>query len=188
MRDAHHLLTPADGRPIQYKGGELDVPQAIEVFKAALLDVADSVPGRMQLLQQTALALLSRRHQLLISRAGTGKSLYGDTVFSHFEGTCFKAQFTQGTRIETVLGGLDLKLFHEGKLWHDTSHSLVTADFAYLDEFMNANDIVLEALLGILNERRFNQGEQQEVSSLHTALAMTNHLVLTVAGLPVEVK
>jgi hypothetical protein len=38
----------------------------------------------------------------------------------------FKAQFTQGTRVETILGGLDLKLFHEGRLWHDTSHSLVT--------------------------------------------------------------
>ena len=145
MRDAHHLLTPADGRPFDYKGGELDVPQAVEVFKAALLDVADSVPGRMQLLQQTALALISRRHQLLISRAGTGKSLYGETVFSHFTGVTFKAQFTQGTRVETILGGLDLKLFHEGKLWHDTTHSLVTADFAYLDEFMNANDMVLEA-------------------------------------------
>ena len=80
----------------------------------------------MALLQQTALALLSRRHQLLISRAGTGKSLYGDTVFSHFEGVTFKAQFTQGTRVETILGGLDLKLFHEGKLWHDTSHSLLS--------------------------------------------------------------
>jgi MoxR-like ATPase len=185
MRDAHHLLTPADGRPYAYKGGELEVPQAVEVFKAALLDVADSVPGRMQMLQQTALALLSRRHQLLISRAGTGKSLYGDTVFSHFEGVTFKAQFTQGTRVETVLGGLDLKLFHEGKLWHDTSHSLVTADFAYLDEFMNANDLVLEALLGILNERRFTQGEQQETAKLHTALAMTNHLKYSAISEPI---
>jgi len=185
MRDAHHLLTPADGRPYAFQGGDLDIPRAVEVFKAALLNVADSVPGRMQLLQQTALALLSRRHQLLISRAGTGKSLYGDAVFGHFEGVTFKAQFTQGTRVETVLGGLDLKLFHEGKLWHDTSHSLVTADFAYLDEFMNANDLVLEALLGILNERRFAQGEQQETARLHTALAMTNHLKYSAISEPV---
>ena len=185
MKDVHHLLTPADGRPYAYKGGDLDVPQAVEVFKAALLDVGDSVPGRMQLLQQTALALLSQRHQLLISRAGTGKSLYGDTVFRHFEGVTFKAQFTQGTRVETILGGLDLKLFHEGKLWHDTSHSLVTADFAYLDEFMNANDLVLEALLGILNERVFNQGEQQEIARLHTALAMTNHLKYSAISEPI---
>ena len=61
MRDVHHLLTPADGRPFGYKGGDLDVPQAVEVFKAALLDVADLVPGRMALLQQTALARPQRR-------------------------------------------------------------------------------------------------------------------------------
>ncbi len=185
MRDGNNLLTPADGRPFVYDGGPLDVPRAIETFKAALLHVSDTVPGRMQLLQQTALALLSRRHQLLISRAGTGKSLYGESVFSQFEGTVFKAQFSQGTRLETVLGGLDLKLFHEGKLWHNTLHSLVTADFAYLDEFMNANDVVLEALLGILNERRFAQGEQQEDARLHSALAMTNHLKYSAISEPI---
>lgn len=185
MKETLNLLTPGDGRPFSYDGGELDVPHAVEAFKAALLHVSESVPGRTQLLQQTALALLSRRHQLLISRAGTGKSLYGDSVFSQFEGSTFKAQFTQGTRLETILGGLDLKLFHEGKLWHDTTHSLVTADFAYLDEFMNANDLVLEALLGLLNERRFTQGEQQEDARLHTALAMTNHLKYSAISEPI---
>lgn len=185
MRDSFHLLTPADGRPPVYRGGEIDVPQAIEIFKGALINVAEAVPGRSQLLQQTALALLTRRHQLLISRAGTGKSLYGESVFSQFQGEVFKAQFTQGTRVETILGGLDLKLFHEGKLWHNTAHSLVTADFAYLDEFMNANDLVLEALLGILNERKFRQGEQQEDARLHTALAMTNHVKFTAISEPI---
>ncbi|MGD9934989.1 MAG: AAA family ATPase [Dehalococcoidia bacterium] len=185
MRDAFHLLTPADGRPPVYRGGDIDVPEAIEIFKGALINVAEAVPGRSQLLQQTALALLTRRHQLLISRAGTGKSLYGDSVFSQFQGEVFKAQFTQGTRVETILGGLDLKLFHEGKLWHNTAHSLVTADFAYLDEFMNANDLVLEALLGILNERKFRQGEQQEDARLHTALAMTNHVKFTAISEPI---
>ena len=185
MKDAYNLLIPADGRPATYHGGELDVPHAIEVFKGALLNVAESVPGRLQLLQQTALALLTRRHQLLVSRAGTGKSLFGDSVFSQFEGTTFKAQFTQGTRVETVVGGLDLERFHQGKLWHNTSHSLVTADFAYLDEFMNANDLVLEALLGILNERRFTQGEQQEDARLHTAIAMTNHLKYSAISEPI---
>ena len=184
MKD-QNLLIPADGRPMTYQGGPLDVPYAVEAFKAALLHVGEAVPGRNKLLQQTALALLTRRHQLLISRAGTGKSLYGDSVFRQFEGTCYKALFTQGTRVETVVGGLDLELFHRGKLWHNTTHSLVTADFAYLDEFMNANDLVLEALLGILNERRFAQGEQQEDARLHSALAMTNHLKLSAISEPI---
>lgn len=180
-----NLLMAAEGRPPVYQGGALEVPHAIEVFKALLLEVAEVIPGRTQLLQQTALALLTRRHQLLVSRAGTAKSFYGESVFSRFEGACFKAQFSQGTRLETVLGGLDLKLFHEGKLWHNTDHSLVTADFAYLDEFMNANDVVLEALLSILNERRFVSGEQQEEARLHTALAMTNHVKFSAISEPI---
>src|SRR5690606_18162414 len=47
------------------------------------------------------------------------------------------------------------------------------------------NDVVLEALLGILNERRFAQGEQQEDANLHTALAMTNHLKYSAISEPI---
>ncbi len=179
------LLEPADGHLPEYDGGELTLPMFIEVFKSAMHAVSIALPGRTTLLSQSALALLIRHHQLLVSRAGTGKSFYGDCLFGQFTATVFKAQFTQGTRLETVLGGLDLNLFHEGKLWHNTRHSLVTAEFAYLDEFMNASDVVLEALLGILNERHFSQGEQQEDAQLHTALAMTNHVKYTMIAEPI---
>lgn len=179
------LLQPADGHFPDYRGGELDIPTFIEVFKGAMHNVSLALPGRTTLLSQSALALLTRHHQLLVSRAGTGKSFYGDSLFGQFQATIFKAQFTQGTRLETVLGGLDLHLFHEGKLWHNTRHSLITAEFAYLDEFMNASDVVLEALLGILNERHFSQGEQQEDAKLHSALAMTNHVKYTMIAEPI---
>jgi len=185
MKDVPNLLSSADGKHPVYTGGDLDLHPAIEVFKGALFNVSEALPGRMELLQQTALALLTRRHQLLISRAGTGKSLYGENVFGQFEGELFKAQFTQGTRLETVLGGLDLQLFNQGKLWHNTRNSLISADFAYLDEFMNSNDLVLEAILGVLNERKFAEGEQQEDARLHTALAMTNHLKYSVIAEPI---
>lgn len=179
------LLEPADGRLPEYTGGELSVQMFIEVFKSAMHAVSMAMPGRTTLLSQSALALLTRHHQLLVSRAGTGKSFYGDNLFGQFTATVFKAQFSQGTRLETVLGGLDLNLFHEGKLWHNTQHSLITAEFAYLDEFMNASDVVLEALLGILNERHFSSGEQQEDALLHTALAMTNHVKYTMIAEPI---
>lgn len=185
MRDSPNLLAAVDGKHVVYDGGSLDLDESIEVFKGAVYAVSDSLPGRMHLLEQSALALLTRRHQLLVSRAGTGKSLYGDMVFGQFRGETFKAQFTQGTRLETVLGGIDLELFNQGKLWHNTAHSLISADFAYLDEFMNANDLVLEAILGILNERKFAEGEQQEDARLHTALAMTNHLKLSIIAEPI---
>src|SRR5689334_13283483 len=102
MAGAPNLLRPASGHHPEHGDGPLDLAEAIEVIKGALFNVAMAMPGRMPLLQQSALALLTRRHQLLISRAGTGKSLYGDSLFGQFGGSLFKAQFTQGTRLETV--------------------------------------------------------------------------------------
>lgn len=41
---------------------------------------------------------------------------------------------------------------------------------------MDANDMVLRSILGILNERRFTKGEQIQDAKLHTAIAVTNYL------------
>ena len=51
-----------------------------------------------------------------------------------------------------------------------------TADFAFLDEVFDANDVALRSMLGILNERTFRKGKQIEQARLHTAIATTNFL------------
>lgn len=168
-----NLLAPI-GDPPKAGKTSLDPFEAVEVVKAAMYNVSDRVVGRQQLVEQTLLALLSREHQLIQARTGTAKTLYAGTVFGQFMAETFFLQFTRTTPEEAIFGAIDLKRFKQGVLWHDTKGTIVTADLAFLDELMDANEYIMRALLGILNERVFSFGKQVEDARLHTAIAATN--------------
>lgn len=170
------LLAPNKDFDLGGREGSLDIHESIETLKAAMDRVSNRVVGRERLVEQTALAILSREHQLIFSRTGTAKTLYAQSVFGEFDAETFSIQLTKGTAEEAVVGAYDLKEFNAGRIWHRTQNSIVTADFAFLDEFMDANDMVLRSILGILNERRFTKGEQIQDAKLHTAIAVTNYL------------
>lgn len=174
--DIPSLLTPMSDFGVGGRDGSLDVHESVEALKGAMERVSNRVIGRERLVEQTALAILSREHQLIFSRTGTAKSLYAQSVFGEFDAETFAIQFTKGTTEEAVVGAYDLNEFKAGRIWHRTQNSIVTADFAFLDEFMDANDMVLRSILGILNERRFTKGEQAQDARLHTAIAVTNYL------------
>lgn len=170
------LLVPIPDFGVGGRDGSLSVHESVEALKAAMSRVADRVVGRERLVEQTLLAILTREHQLIFSRTGTAKTLYANSVFAGFKAETFAIQLTKGTTEEAVVGAYDLNEFKAGRIWHRTEKSIVTADFAFLDEFMDANDMVLRAILGILNERRFTKGEQVQDARLHSAIAVTNYL------------
>lgn len=176
-------MAPLDGAPrISSNGkvkGSLDIFEAVDTLKGAMHNVSRRIIGREGLVSQTLLAILCREHQLIYSRTGTAKSLYARTVFGQFDAQTFAIQFTQGTTEEALVGGYDLAKFKEGTIWHNTVGSIVPADFAFLDEFLDANDMVMRTLLGVLNEREFVKGAQQEKARLHSAIAATNYLRMT---------
>jgi len=174
--EAPSLLTPVKDFGVGGRDGSMDFHESVESLKGAMGRVSDRVVGRERLVEQTALAILSREHQLIFSRTGTAKTLYAQSVFGEFDAQTFKIQLTKGTTEEAVVGAYDLNEFKAGRIWHRTQNSIVTADFAFLDEFMDANDMVLRSILGILNERIFSKGEQIQDARLHTAIAVTNYL------------
>ena len=100
--------------------GSLDIHGSIEALKAGMRRVSNRVVGREQLVEQTALAILSREHQLIFSRAGTAKTLYAESVFGAFDAETFAMQFTKGTTEEAVVGAYDLEQFKAGRIWHIT--------------------------------------------------------------------
>lgn len=153
-------------------------PQEItERLAHSLQNVKQVVVGREDLLKQTLYAMLTREHQLIYSRAGIAKSLYAKTVFDQFEDAkAFSIQLTKKTPEEAIVGGLILDEMKKGNMIHNTTDSLVTADVAFLDEIFDANDPTLRAMLGILNERMYDNGKQKVPANLHTAIATSNYL------------
>jgi len=126
--------------------------------------------------KQLLYALLTKEHLLLMGPAGTAKSQFAVNALSMVrESSLFQIHLTKQTTEEYVFGPLNIIELKKGNLVHNTKDSILTADFAFLDEFFDASDVLLRSLLGILNERVWMKGSQQAITPLHTAILTSNY-------------
>ncbi|MEW6378462.1 MAG: AAA family ATPase [bacterium] len=142
--------------------------------------ISHQIVGREEIIRQSFYALLTGEHQLLFSRTGMAKSLQARQIFNCFEQvTVFEKQLTKDTMPDNLFGAYDIVQLKRGKLVHNVDGSIVLADFAFLDEVFDANDMLLRSLLSLLNEKRFMNGGEQISSPLNTVIATANYVRVT---------
>jgi len=122
------------------------------------------------------LALLSGEHVLLVGPPGTAKSALARRVHALVGGRWFERLLTRFTVPEELFGPLSLSALDEGRYEREIEAYLPTAEVAFLDEVFKANSAILNALLGILNERVFDQGATRVSVPLACLVAATNEL------------
>lgn len=148
--------------------------------KLAFGDLEEELVGFGPLVVQSVLALLTRENLLIFGPPGTAKTLYAGMLFGRIaEASVFDTQMSKGTLPEELFGSIDVEQLKRGRTVHRTQNTLVDADLAFIDEFFDANDMVLRALLGVFNERVFKKGTQIEPAALHTGIAAANYLRAT---------
>ena len=126
--------------------------------------------------KQLMYALFTKEHMLMMGPAGTGKSLFATNAFSSIDNSkLFSIHLTKQTTEEYVFGPLNIVELKKGNLVHNTKDSILDANFAFLDEFFDASDVLLRSLLGVLNERKWMKGQQQKTAKLHTAILTSNY-------------
>lgn len=142
-------------------------------------DLSQIFPGYDQVLAQALFALVTRNHMLWYSRPGQAKSMVAKAIFDSFEGSAtFTKQFTKDMMPEAVFGNIIAdELMKTGKEVYNLDGGIVKVNFAFLDEFFDASDYVLRALLNVLNEREFHTKDMGTQSSpLHSVIATSNYL------------
>ena len=150
------------------------------LINECMIYINKQVLGRKDIVRQTFLALMTGEHQLIISRTGMAKSLLARQIFACFDGaTVFEKQLTKDTMPENLFGAYDIEAMKKGKMIHNVEGSLVLSHFAFLDEIFDANDMLLRALLSVLNEKQLVNGEQMVSSTLHSAIGAANYIRIT---------
>lgn len=125
--------------------------------------------------EQLMYAVLSKEHVLLRGQAGSAKSQLALQFLGGIQGAkVFKQQFTAFMDESYIFGPQVIDELKKGNIVHNLKNSIVDCDFAFLDEFFNANEETIIACNEILNERSFTRNAQQEKSSLVTAIMTTN--------------
>jgi len=143
-----------------------------KLFSNRMLGLVD----RDREIKQLMYALFTKEHMLMMGPPGTAKSLFATRAFSAIEkAKLFQIHLTKQTTEEYVFGPLNIVELKKGNLVHNTNDGILTADFAFLDEFFDASDVLLRSLLGVLNERVWLKGSQEVKAKLHTAILTSNY-------------
>lgn len=161
---------------------DADIINKVEQFKDYGSAIASLFQERDTVVESLMVASVMGEHVLLIGEPGTTKSMIAKTFLRNFVGIdhikeVFQTQFSAGTTEESVFGPINVKkLREEGVMEHNVEGMLPTAKVAFMDEIMDASDVILRSLLEILNERRYSKPPQNFDTPLHMAVCTSNYM------------
>lgn len=123
------------------------------------------------------LAALTSEHMILVGPPGTAKSEIARRIGWAFrDATYFERLMTRFSVPEELFGPLSLKGLERDEYTRLTAGYLPTATVAFLDEVFKANSAILNALLGVLNERVFDNGTERVRLPLITLIGASNEI------------
>lgn len=101
-------------------------------------------------------ALIAQEHVLLVGPPGTGKSMLADSMSSWMHGNRFGILVTKFTTPEEVFGPISVAGLKIDRYRRVTTGKLPEADVAFIDEIFKASSAILNTMLRVLNERKFD--------------------------------
>lgn len=123
------------------------------------------------------LALVAGKTFFMVGEAGIAKSLLARRIHAYVEGgEFFDGDLDRFSKPEDVFGPQSLSALREDRWERNVQGTLVTADWAMLDEFFEASSAMLKAMLRALNEREFRNGTKVVAMPLTTLFAASNEV------------
>jgi len=154
------------------------------IYEKILEAVGARVYARDEEAQALLTALVARQNAVLISSAGTAKSMLVEAILSSVRGapSIFKAQIHPASEMDDLFGALSLSALRENRRVRCGDAYLQNAHFAFLDEIFKASGATLSALLSALNERVFFEEGKRHQIPLQCLLAASNELPTEESG------
>jgi MoxR-like ATPase len=119
-------------------------------------DLMAQFPERKDVIDGSLAALLAGEHVLLIGPPGTAKSALVRAIAQAFSGSYFERLISKHSVPEELFGPVSLKALEQDRFVRVTTGKLPEVEFAFIDEIFKSNSSVLNALLGVINERQFH--------------------------------
>ncbi|MBI4699590.1 MAG: AAA family ATPase [Deltaproteobacteria bacterium] len=116
--------------------------------------------GKDEVVRLMCVAVVAGEHCVLLGPPGTAKSALIRTMAELMQARYFEYLLTRFTEPNEIFGPVDIGAFREGVYRRNTTGMLPEAEIVFLDEVFKSNSAILNALLTLLNERKFTSGGQ----------------------------
>src|SRR5271168_922033 len=132
--------------------------------------------GKDEIIRLLCAAVIAGEHAVLIGPPGTAKSALIRTFARSLQSRYFEYLLTRFTEPNEIFGPVDIAAFREGRYERRTEGMLPEAEIVFLDEVFKSNSAILNALLTLLNERRFTSGDRSIACPLLCAFGASNEV------------
>lgn len=142
------------------------IPQRL---KDLIVELEGKMIEREEMIRLILLCIFAKNHAFLIGEAGVGKTYATQLISKSIsDGVFWEKMISKETKNIDVLGD-------EGRTI-DIKDTIAGGDFVFLDEMFKGEDTLLNALLGVMNERRIHIKGEAVPIPLSTMFSASNEL------------
>jgi MoxR-like ATPase len=131
---------------------------------------------KSEIVRMLLVTLVAGEHMLIVGPPGTAKSALVRHLARLVDARYFEYLLTRFSEPNEIFGPVDIKAFREGTFVRRVDAMLPDAEIVFLDEIFKSNSAILNALLSILNERRFFTGSATIHVPLCSLFGATNEV------------
>ena len=131
----------------------LRLQEAARVMEQSFID-------KQEIIRLLLISAIAGEHLLLVGPPGTAKSALVRLFAQLVDARYFEYLLTRFTEPNELFGPVDIRAFREGTYTRRTEQMLPEAEIVFLDEIFKSNSAILNSLLTVLAERRYNNGSK----------------------------
>jgi MoxR-like ATPase len=145
-------------------------------FDAIRRDLEQKFLAKEEIIRLMLVAAIAGEHMVLIGPPGTAKSALIRAFAKLIDSRYFEYLLTRFSEPNELFGPVDIQSFRQGSYRRVTTGMLPEAEIVFLDEAFKANSAILNSLLTLLNERKFNNGAEVVKVPLIALFAASNEV------------
>ncbi len=162
-------LSPAPG----FAG---DVAATARGFQEVARQLGNQFLDKQEIIRLMMVSAIAGEHMVIVGPPGTAKSAMIDMFARLIDAKYFEYLLTRFTEPNELFGPVDIAAFREGRYTRRIDNMLPTAEIVFLDEIFKSNSAILNSLLHVINERKFQNGPDVVRVPLISLFAASNEV------------
>jgi MoxR-like ATPase len=154
----------------------VDVARVSASFQELARQMGAQFLDKQEIIRLMTVSAIAGEHMVIVGPPGTAKSAMIDMFAKLIDARYFEYLLTRFTEPNELFGPVDISAFREGRYTRRLDHMLPTAEIVFLDEIFKSNSAILNSLLHVINERKFQNGPEVVSVPLISLYAASNEV------------